>query len=85
MTESDNPEEQQRERRAKWPVVRRRLDDDFENDVASATTPEERIAMMWPLAVAAWTLAGRPLPTYGRENIPARLFRPGTPVPDEEA
>ena len=26
--------------------------------------------MMWPLALEAWSLAGKPLPEYGREATP---------------
>jgi hypothetical protein len=43
---------------------------------AQAHTAEERLAMMWQLAVDAWTLAGRELPTYTREDIPGKLIRP---------
>jgi hypothetical protein len=48
------------------------------------TTPAERIAMMWPLAEAAWRLAGRSLPTYTRRDTPLRLFPPGTRPPDDD-
>jgi hypothetical protein len=50
----------------------------------SQTTPAERIAMMWPLAEAAWRLAGRYPPTYSRQDIPARLLRPGDPRSDAD-
>jgi hypothetical protein len=40
--------------------------------------------MMWPLAVEAWTLSGRPLPTYERANMPGRLFRADEVPPDDE-
>jgi hypothetical protein len=56
------------------------------DDLSDATTAAERIAMMWPLAEAAWRLAGRPLPTYDRANLPGRLWRPGErPTDDDEA
>jgi hypothetical protein len=40
--------------------------------------------MMWALAETAWKLAGLPLPAYDRQNLPARLFRPGTPRPPDD-
>ncbi len=40
--------------------------------------------MMWPLAEAAWRLAGRPSPTYDRRSLPARLRRPGELRPDDD-
>ena len=40
--------------------------------------------MMWPLAEAAWRVAGLPLPRYRRSRIPVRLVEPadedGPPV-----
>ena len=42
--------------------------------------------MVWQLAESAWKLAGRPWPTYDRRNLPARIFRAGTPRPvDDDA
>jgi hypothetical protein len=40
--------------------------------------------MTRPLAVEAWTLGGRPLPTYERANMPGRLFRAGVVLRDDE-
>ncbi len=31
----------------------------FPEDLSATTTPEERIAMMWQLAVNAWTMRGQ--------------------------
>jgi hypothetical protein len=70
--------------RAKWPVARHHLGDDPGDDLSEVTTPAERIAMMWPLAVEAWRIAGRSIPTYSRSEISGRLFRPGDPRADEE-
>ena len=58
--------------RSTWPVRRTSLDDDGRDELCAATTPEERIAMMDDLAKEAWNLAGKPFPTYDRENIPIR-------------
>jgi len=33
------------------------------------------MAMMWPLAMDAWTLAGRPMPGYERHETPLSLRR----------
>jgi hypothetical protein len=81
-------EEQERDARrrarASWPIHRYQLGEEPSDDLSDSTTPGERIAMMWPLAVAAWQLAGRPLPTYDRSQIPGRLWHPGEPRPDED-
>jgi hypothetical protein len=45
--------------------------------LSETTTLEERLSMMWPLAVEAWTLSGRALPVYDRSCLPGRLFRSG--------
>ena len=31
--------------------------------------------MMWPLALEAWSLTGKPLPDYARDKAPVRRFR----------
>lgn len=83
--DSEVAREQRRAARARWPIARFRLGEEPPDDLAETTTPAERIAMMWPLAVEAWTLAGRPLPVYDRTNMPARMFGPGTCPPDDDA
>ncbi|HVQ76508.1 MAG TPA: hypothetical protein VMT79_13355 [Candidatus Binatia bacterium] len=65
-------------------MARYRLGEEPSDDLSDQTTPGERIAMMWPLAKAAWKMAGRPLPTYDRSCLPARLFRAGSPRPDDD-
>jgi hypothetical protein len=83
MRPPETPDAQsRRQARAAWPVVVRRLDAS-DDDISDATTPAERIAMMWPLAQEAWHLAGRPIPTYNRAQTPARVFRAGEPRPDD--
>ena len=72
---------EQRERaagRAGWPVRRFELGQESD-DLSAVSSAEERIAMMWPLALEAWSLAGLPLPDYTRENMPGRLLRGETP------
>lgn len=46
------------------------------DDLSATTTVEERLAMMGPLAVRAWTLAGRELPRYARSEMPGCVIRP---------
>ena len=69
--------------RGSWPIRRYRLGAEPSDDLSDSTTPEERLAMMWPLAREGWLLAGRPLPMYSRENLPSRIFRCGE-QPDDE-
>ncbi len=40
------------------------------------TTPEERLDMMWQLALDAWASTGEPLPSYSRAETPGRVIRP---------
>ncbi len=77
-------QERRRAARARWPIASFPLGEEPPDDLSEVTTPVERIAMMWFLAEAAWKVAGRPWPCYERRSIPARLFRPGTPPPDDD-
>lgn len=45
------------------------------DDLSAVTTATERIAMMWPLAVEAWSLAGLSIPDYTRKTLPGRILR----------
>jgi hypothetical protein len=47
------------------------------DDLSAETTASERIAMMWPLALEAWRVAGLPIPDYARAETPCRLVRRG--------
>ena len=53
-----------------------RLGDEPGEDLSGSTTAEERLAMMWPLAVEAWSLTGEPMPEYEREDTPVRWLPP---------
>ena len=44
------------------------------DDLTPTTTLEERLAMMRPLALAAWSVAGLKVPSYGRDEMPGRLI-----------
>ena len=68
-----------RRARAAWPVRVFRLGEEPSDDLSDRTTAEERLAMMWPLAVDAWTAAGRALPEYPRRRMPVRVIRDPPP------
>jgi len=61
--------------RKSWPIARRSQFDDAKVDLSSTTTVEERLAMMWPLALSAWSLTGKPLPDCLRSETPIRIVR----------
>jgi hypothetical protein len=63
--------------RRSWPVRKFRLGEEPDEDLSATTTAKERLEMMWPLAVDAWTLAGREIPDYPREQAPVRVIRRG--------
>ena len=41
------------------------------------STPQERLASMWQLALDAWAMSGKPLPVYTRAEIPGVVIRKG--------
>jgi hypothetical protein len=51
-------------------VRRYRLGEEPGDDLSRSTTAEERLAMMPGLAAEAWSLTGKPLPTYARAEAP---------------
>jgi hypothetical protein len=63
--------------RGSWPVRVYRRGTEPPDDLTSTSTPEERLAMMWPLAVEAFSLTGRPMPVYRREEAPVARRRLG--------
>ena len=84
MPSEEEAREARRRARAAWPVQRFALGDEPSDDLSDVTTPTERVAMMWPLALAGWRLAGLPIPTYDRTNLPGKLWRPGERRPDDD-
>lgn len=72
-----HPADSRRAARGAWPVRVFRLGDEPGDDLTDRTTPEERLAMMWPLALDAWASTGRQLPTYKRNEMPGRVLRTG--------
>jgi len=65
--------------RRSWPIRCYRVGTEPNDDLSAITTAKERLEMMWPLAVEAWTLAGLPQPQYPRGEIPIRLVKRTTP------
>jgi len=59
--------------RSSWPINVFSLGAAPGADISAHTTAEERLSMMWGLAVEAWTLAGRLLPDYERNETPIRV------------
>lgn len=59
--------------RSSWPVHVFPLGAAPGPDISGHTTAEERLAMMWNLAVEAWTLAGHFPPEYERSETPIRV------------
>lgn len=75
--------DERRSARAAWPVRVFELGGEPSDDLSGGTTAEERLAMMWPLAVEAWTMSGRRLPEYPRHRMPGRVIRgPGCGSPE---
>lgn len=71
----DDREARRRRRQESLVIRRHALGQEPSEDISATTTAEERLSMMWPLAVRAWSLTGRPFPSYTRENIPSRIIR----------
>jgi hypothetical protein len=61
--------------RGSWPVRKLRLGSEPSDDLSDFTTAEQRLEMMWPLALEAWALSGEPLPDYVRSKAPVRRIR----------
>ena len=52
-----------------------RLTDRVEDNLSDSTTAAERFAMVALLSERMWELTGRPVPSYSRAEIPARVVR----------
>ena len=76
MVVESNDRTERAKARAQWPVRRFALGREPADDLSEVTEPEDRIAMMWPLAREAWLVAGREIPDYDRKDAPTRLLRP---------
>ncbi len=63
------------EARAAWPVRKTTLaEQGADEDLRASTTAEERVAMMWRLAVDAFG----EVPDYPRSEAPGRVIRPAS-------
>lgn len=69
--------EARRARRASWPIRRFELGQEPSDDLSEWTTANGRLAMVWPLTLLAWSLAGREVPDYDRRDLPGRVLRAG--------
>ena len=61
--------------RADWPIRRFERGDEPSDDLSDSTDAEQRLAMMWELAVTAWSMAGRAIPDFPRHETPIRIVR----------
>jgi hypothetical protein len=61
--------------RRDWPIEVHRLDASRSDSLSTTTTAQQRLAMMWPLALEAWRVSGTPIPDYTRSEIPSRVIR----------
>ena len=67
--------ERRRQRASQWPVRRFELGQEPLRDPTDQSTVDERLAMMWPLAKEAWSVAGKPIAAYERKDMPGTLTR----------
>lgn len=72
----DTPRVPDDRRPSRGPIRVFRLGEEPGDDLSAATTPEERIAMVWELTRRMWEFTGGPAP-IPRERIPIRIVRPG--------
>jgi hypothetical protein len=56
--------------RRTWPARCYSLGGEPGDNLSAITNAEQRLAMMWPLALEAWRLTGRELPVYERADAP---------------
>jgi len=75
VMECGEPPESSASARDAWPVRKFTLGQEPGDDLSASTTAEERLAMMWPLAVEAWLLSGAGVPDYARCDAPVRKTR----------
>ncbi len=75
-------EDERRRARKHWPISVVSVADAVD-DLSATTTAEARLAMMWPLAIEAFSLSQKTIPTYDRRHAPSRVFRPGEHLPED--
>jgi hypothetical protein len=74
MSKSNDGSKRRASARIDWPVRKYRLGEEPSDDLRDTTTAEERLQMMWQLAVDAWASSGKRLPDYDRGAAPVRKF-----------
>lgn len=77
MIPEDSARAERRRVRSRWPIRRFDLGQEPSDDLRGYTDASERLAMVWPLTVAAWATAGRDIPDYRREDAPGVVHRAG--------
>jgi hypothetical protein len=76
MEDSAKQRAERRRRSAhEWPVRAYRLGAEPRVDPLDRSSVNERIAAMWPLARAAWSVAGKGIPDYARCDAPGAVIR----------
>ena len=65
-------EQARRHARRHWPITVHALGSEQPID---ATTPLQRVGMMWELVVQAYAVAGIPIPDHDRAHTPVRVVR----------
>ena len=71
----DETQAERARKRRSWPIRKFRLGQEPDGDLSGTTTPEQRLGMMWALAVDAWRLSGREIPDYRRKDTPGEIMR----------
>lgn len=67
--------EARRRARASWPIRKVELGDEPSDDLSDETTVQQRLEMMWPLALRAYSLAGHDIERRPRAQWPGRVIR----------
>ena len=75
----DDPARVRAAQRDDWPVRKYRLGSEPSDDLSDQTTAEQRLEMMWPLALEAWSLTGKRIPDYARRETPILRLRRKAP------
>ncbi len=70
----DDSFERRAAQRSAW-LVRRYALGSEPTDFGDSTTIDQRLDMMWQLALDAWAFSGQPLPSYERSQIPGTITR----------
>lgn len=70
---------ERRKNPARWPIRSYPLGKEPPLDPLDATSIDDRLAAMWPLATQAWELGGRKVPSWERGRAPGKLSRRTVP------